>query len=119
VTGHDTRVTVYGTDTLRQGPLSIRFGLGVGAMHTISDVNEYEMAVHAAKWHAIGEASFELGFEADRWSLIAGAVGTVSTQEWAIYPVTTIGSNGMEYGDSGPITRHTEALLMFGARCRL
>jgi hypothetical protein len=112
VRGLDTRATVYGSDTFRQGPLSLRIGLGAGAMHTAS-LATAAMYYNAAGWQPIGEMSLEVGLEAGRWSLTAGAIGTAFKQAWLT------GSYVPFPQPPDEVKRNGDLLGMFGARCRL
>jgi hypothetical protein len=115
VSGHDVRLVVYGTDTFHQGPLSMRIGLGVGAMYTSGSLLDGEMveSYNAGGSQPVGELSMELGYDlGNRWSVTAGAVGTVFEQAW----ITGWGGTA---GLPAEVKRYGDILGMFGIRCRL
>jgi len=111
VTGRDVRAVVYGTDTLRQGSLSLRVGLGVGAMHTDSLVYVSPMFYQTSEWLPMGELSVEASLDlGSRWAVTAGAIGTVFEQSWP---------TGALPQDLGVINRYGDILALLGVRCRL
>jgi len=113
ISGKDVRVLVTGGDTFHQGALSLRLGVGVGAMYTSSSLFDGSSGVTMGYtdmgWQPVGELQMELGLDlGTRWSVTAGAVGTVFEQAW-ITDTTTFTR----------VNRYGDILGMLGVRCRL
>jgi hypothetical protein len=110
VTGRDLRVAVYGSDTLRLGPASLRIGLGVGAFYTDSYLFDGTLASGMSYgqtgWSSLAEGSVELGLDlTSRWSLMVGVVGSLFDQAWVT-------------GEQGEFKRYGDIMGTFGLRWR-
>jgi hypothetical protein len=108
--GLDTRATAYSAGTFHRGRLSLRLGLGLGAMQTGGTVNGF--SIEDTGWKPIGELTLQAGLEVGRWSLTAGAITTLIDQTWTTW----------NEGAIAPVDktkRRGDVLALLGVRYRL